>query len=206
MKFIFDWIFSLALLIVLSPVFIVLMILIRLKLGAPVFFTQERPGLEGKPFHILKFRTMTDQKDEHGHLLPNEARVTRFGSFLRKYSLDELPQLVNVLRGELSLVGPRPLRMEYLPRYNNEQARRHDVKPGITGWAQVNGRNAITWEEKFELDVWYVDNRSFWLDMKIILMTVRKVFHHGAANQQENVFMEDFMGSQASSTDKMTMV
>jgi lipopolysaccharide/colanic/teichoic acid biosynthesis glycosyltransferase len=145
-------------------------------MGTPVLFRQTRPGLYGKPFEMLKFRTMKDARDIEGKLLPDSERLTDFGRWLRSTSLDELPELLNVLRGDMSLVGPRPLLMEYLPLYSTEQARRHEVRPGITGWAQVNGRNAISWEEKFALDVWYVDNQSFWLDIKILLLTVRKVF------------------------------
>jgi lipopolysaccharide/colanic/teichoic acid biosynthesis glycosyltransferase len=148
---------------------------VRRKLGSPIFFTQVRPGLHGKPFQMVKFRTMTDARDDSGALLPDLQRLTSFGCFLRTSSLDELPELWNVLRGEMSLVGPRPLLMEYLPLYSSEQARRHEVRPGITGFAQVNGRNAISWADKFTLDVWYVDNRSLWLDVRILWLTVRKV-------------------------------
>lgn len=157
------------------PVLLVVAVLVRRKLGSPVVFSQVRPGLAGKPFRMYKFRTMTDAKDEQGQLLPDEVRLTAFGRFLRSTSLDELPELWNVLKGEMSLVGPRPLLMEYLPLYTAEQARRHEARPGITGWAQVNGRNAISWEDKFRLDVWYVDNQSLWLDIRILWMTVRKV-------------------------------
>ena len=148
---------------------------VRRKLGSPVFFRQTRPGLHGRPFEMVKFRTMTDVRGPDGQLLPDAVRLTAFGRFLRATSLDELPELWNVLKGDMSLVGPRPLLMEYLPLYSPEQARRHDVRPGITGWAQVNGRNALSWEEKFKLDVWYVDHRSLWLDVKILWLTVRKV-------------------------------
>ena len=159
----------------LAPVMLAVTWLIRRQYGSPILFRQTRPGLHGKPFSILKFRTMADTRDAKGNLLPDAERLTGFGRFLRSTSLDELPELFNVLKGEMSLVGPRPLLMAYLPLYTPEQARRHEVRPGITGWAQVNGRNAISWEEKFRLDVWYVDNQSFWLDLKILLLTVKKV-------------------------------
>lgn len=174
---------------------VVTAILVHWKLGSPVLFKQQRPGLHGKPFYLYKFRTMTDERDENGELLPDHLRLTPFGQFLRKYSLDELPQLFNVLKGDISLVGPRPLLMEYLELYTPEQARRHEVKPGITGWAQVNGRNAISWEEKFKLDVWYVDNRTFWLDIKILFLTVIKVLKKEGINQSEYVTMEKFTGN-----------
>ena len=174
---------------------VVTAILVRWKLGSPILFKQQRPGLHGKPFYLYKFRTMTDERDENGELLPDHLRLTPFGQFLRKYSLDELPQLFNVLKGDISLVGPRPLLMEYLELYTPEQARRHEVKPGITGWAQVNGRNAISWEEKFKLDVWYVDNRTFWLDIKILFLTVIKVLKKEGINQSEYVTMEKFVGN-----------
>ncbi|MEH7336801.1 sugar transferase [Neobacillus drentensis] len=169
--------------------------LVRWKLGSPVLFKQKRPGLNGKPFFVYKFRTMTDKKDNKGELLPDHIRLTTFGKLLRKTSLDELPQLFNVIKGEVSLVGPRPLLIEYLPLYTPEQARRHEVRPGITGWAQVNGRNAISWEEKFKLDVWYVDNRSFWLDIKILFLTITKVFKSEGINQQGHVTIEKFQGN-----------
>lgn len=173
-------------------------LLIRMKLGSPVIFKQQRPGLHGKPFYLYKFRTMTDARDENGDLLPDSVRLTSFGKWIRKLSLDELPQLINVLKGDISLVGPRPLLMEYLDLYTPEQARRHEVKPGITGWAQVNGRNAISWEEKFKLDVWYVDHQSFWLDIKILLMTVLKVFKSEGISQEGHVTIEKFKGSHVS--------
>ena len=182
-------------LMVLTPLLAALTLLIRLTLGAPVFFRQRRPGLHGKPFTLYKFRTMTDERDEQGNLLPDEQRLTRLGRFLRSTSLDELPELWNVIKGDMSLVGPRPLLMEYLDRYTLEQARRHEVKPGITGWAQVNGRNALSWEEKFKLDVWYVDNQSFWLDIKILLLTVCQLIKRQGINQPGHVTMEKFMGS-----------
>ncbi len=175
LKRLFDIAISLIGLVVATPVLIVLWLLIRRKLGAPSLFTQVRPGMGQEPFRMYKFRTMTNGKDANGQLLPNEQRSTKFGNFLRSSSLDELPELWNVLKGDMSLVGPRPLLMEYLPFYSPEQNRRHEVRPGITGWAQVNGRNAISWEQKLELDVWYVNNRTFWLDLKILWMTVWKV-------------------------------
>ena len=173
---------------------IILAFMIRCKLGTPVLFRQQRPGLGGRPFWLLKFRTMTEARDARGNLLPDAARLTAFGRFLRATSLDELPELLNVLKGDMSLVGPRPLLMQYLDRYTPEQARRHEVRPGITGWAQVNGRNAITWEEKFKLDVWYVDNWSLWLDIKIIFMTVWKIFKREGISQPGQATMEEFRG------------
>ncbi len=197
-KRLLDFILALLGLIALSPVFLVTGILVATKLGRPVFFTQQRPGHHGKPFNIIKFRTMTNAKDARGNLLPNEKRHTRFGRFLRSTSLDELPELINVLKGEMSIVGPRPLLMQYLPLYNDFQKRRHKVKPGITGWAQVNGRNAISWEDKFKHDVWYVDNMSFALDLRIILLTIKSVFRREGINQNEQTTMEPFRGSQNS--------
>lgn len=194
-KRLLDFTASLSGLIILVPVFLVAAVLIRINLGAPVLFRQQRPGMQGKPFFVYKFRTMTDERDATGNLLPDTVRLTPFGALLRKLSIDELPQLFNVLRGELSLVGPRPLLMEYLPLYTPEQARRHDVKPGITGWAQVNGRNALSWEEKFALDVWYVDNRSFFLDLKILGLTLVKVFKRDGINQEGQATMERFLGT-----------
>lgn len=174
MKRLLDVVISIVVLVVLSPVIGIVALLIRLKIGSPVLFKQSRPGLRGEVFHVYKFRTMTDARDAQGELLPDEVRLTSFGKLMRKLSLDELPQLWNVLKGDMSFVGPRPLLVEYLPLYNDRQARRHDVRPGITGWAQVNGRNAISWEQKFEYDVWYIENRSLWLDFKILLLTVKK--------------------------------
>jgi sugar transferase EpsL len=194
LKNIFDRIFSFILLILLMPVMIFLTILIRFNLGRPVLFKQLRPGLRGEPFYLYKFRTMKDSCDEAGDMLPDEKRLTALGLKLRNYSLDELPQLINVVRGELSFVGPRPLLMEYLDRYTPEQARRHEVKPGITGWAQVNGRNAISWEEKFKLDVWYVDNRSLLLDLKILWLTVVKVLGAEGISADGMATMSEFMG------------
>ena len=175
MKRFFDLFAAAAGLLCLWPVLLVVAVLVRRKLGSPVVFSQVRPGLGGKPFRMYKFRTMTEAKGPNGELLPDDIRLTPFGRFLRSTSLDELPELWNVLKGEMSLVGPRPLLMEYLPLYTVEQARRHEARPGITGWAQVNGRNAISWEDKFRLDVWYVDNQSLWLDIRILWMTVKKV-------------------------------
>jgi lipopolysaccharide/colanic/teichoic acid biosynthesis glycosyltransferase len=182
-------------LLLLAPLALVLAMLVRARFGSPVLFRQERPGLHGKPFTILKFRTMTDECDESGNLLPDDRRLTRFGRFLRASSMDELPELWNVLRGDMSLVGPRPLLMEYLPLYTTEQARRNEVRPGITGWAQVNGRNALNWEEKFKLDVWYVDNQSLWLDLKILFLTVKKVLVREGISGEGHATMERFRGS-----------
>lgn len=182
-------------LIMLSPLLTFLAVAIRLTMGRPVVFRQERPGREGTPFSMYKFRTMLDLRDGEGYLLPDACRLTRIGRFLRNTSLDELPELWNVLRGEMSLVGPRPLLLAYLDRYTPQQARRHEVKPGITGWAQVNGRNAISWEEKFELDVWYVDHQSFWLDLKILWITVFKVLKRSGVSATEHATMPEFQGS-----------
>nr|WP_275888485.1 sugar transferase [Desulfobulbus alkaliphilus] len=186
---------ALAALTLLWPLLLSLAVLVRLKLGAPVLFRQTRPGLHGKPFSILKFRTMSDARDVRGNLLPDGERLTRFGRFLRSTSLDELPELFNVLRGDMSMVGPRPLLMAYLPLYTPEQARRHEVRPGITGWAQVNGRNALSWEEKFAMDVWYVDHRSWWLDVKILLLTVRRVLTRDGISAAGEATMPRFIGS-----------
>lgn len=183
MKRCFDLLISTLLLVLTAPLLALIALLVLVSMGRPVLFQQRRPGYKGRPFTIYKFRTMTNDRDAKGRLLSDEQRITRLGRFLRKYSLDELPQLFNVLRGDLSLVGPRPLRMEYLERYTPEQARRHDVKPGITGWAQVNGRNALGWEEKLALDVWYVDHRSFWLDLKILWLTMEKVVSAKGVNK-----------------------
>lgn len=194
-KRLFDTISSAAGLIVISPPLVVLAVLVRLKLGSPILFRQQRPGLGGKAFVIYKFRTMTDQRDASGNLLPDEQRLPAFGRFLRSTSFDELPELLNVLKGDMSIVGPRPLMMKYLERYSPEQARRHEVKPGITGWAQINGRNAISWEDKFKLDVWYVDNWTFWLDMKIIFNSVWMVIAREGITQQGRTTMDEFMGT-----------
>jgi lipopolysaccharide/colanic/teichoic acid biosynthesis glycosyltransferase len=181
-------------LVILSPILIIVAALVRHQLGAPVLFRQTRPGKNGKSFEMIKFRTMRDATDQDGHPLPDAERLTSLGKRLRSTSLDELPGLWNVLKGEMSLVGPRPLLVEYLPLYSDEQARRHEVRPGITGWAQVNGRNAISWEEKFALDVWYVDNRTIWLDFKIIWMTVKKVLTREGISAEGEVTMSKFTG------------
>lgn len=191
-----DLSLAIPVLIVLAPALLVIALLVRMKKSSPVIFRQKRPGLYGKPFAFYKFRTMTDSHDRHGNLLPDAARLTSFGKIIRRLSLDELPSLFNVITGDMSLVGPRPLLVEYLDRYTPEQARRHEVKPGITGWAQVNGRNAITWEEKFKYDVWYVDSWSLWLDIKIIFVTILKVIKGEGINQPGQATMEEFMGSQ----------
>jgi lipopolysaccharide/colanic/teichoic acid biosynthesis glycosyltransferase len=187
----------LALLVLTVPLLVIASI-VRFKLGSPVLFTQTRPGLYGQPFKMIKFRTMTDQRDFNGRLLPDAERLTSFGRFLRASSLDELPELWNVLRGDMSLVGPRPLLMEYLPLYSAEQARRHEVRPGITGWAQVNGRNSLSWDEKFKLDVWYVDNQNIWIDIKILFMTVRKVFVRDGIAAKGEATMSRFIGNKNS--------
>ncbi|MCR4442984.1 MAG: sugar transferase [Peptococcaceae bacterium] len=194
MKRLFDLTLGVILFIILLPLMLAVAAAVRIRLGSPVLFRQLRPGLHGRPFYLYKFRTMTEERDEKGELLPDGCRLTSFGKALRRWSLDELPQLVNVIKGDLSLVGPRPLLMEYLPLYTPEQARRHEVRPGITGWAQVNGRNDISWEEKFALDVWYVDNRSFWLDMKILWLTVLKTLKREGINQRGQATMEKFRG------------
>lgn len=201
MKRVFDLIVAMMILSLAWPIILVTAVLVRANLGSPVLFRQQRPGLHGKPFYIYKFRTMSQARDAKGELLPDAQRMTALGSLMRKFSLDELPQLLNVLKGELSLVGPRPLLMEYLPLYNAEQARRHDVRPGITGWAQVNGRNAISWEDKFRYDVWYVDHHSFWLDMKILWLTAMKVVRSEGISQAGNVTMEKFTGQPGSGKD-----
>ena len=195
MKRLFDILLVLLSIPILLPLLILVAILIRFKLGSPVLFTQTRPGLYGKPFRMFKFRSMTSACDASGNLLPDDQRLTPFGQRLRSTSLDELPGLWAVLKGDMSLVGPRPLLMEYLPLYTPEQARRHEVRPGITGWAQVNGRNAISWEEKFALDVWYVDNQSLWLDIKILLLTVKKVFVREGISAAGEATMSKFTGT-----------
>jgi len=194
MKRLFDLVVSVCALLVLAFPLLALIWLVRRKLGSPVFFTQVRPGMHGKPFKMVKFRTMTDERGPDGQLLPDAVRLTQFGRFLRSTSLDELPELWNVLKGDMSLVGPRPLLMEYLPLYSPEQARRHEVRPGITGWAQVNGRNAISWEEKFRLDVWYVDHQSFWLDVHIYLLTIWKVIRREGISAVGDATMPFFHG------------
>lgn len=196
LKRIFDIIASFIGLLILSPVLFLLAIMVRIKHGSPILFKQTRPGKDGKPFTFYKFRTMSNEADEDGNLLPDEERLTAFGTFLRKTSLDELPSLFNVLKGDMSLVGPRPLLMQYLPLYNNFQKRRHEVKPGITGWAQINGRNALSWPKKFELDVWYVDNQSFWLDLKILFITVYKVFKREGISAEGEATVEYFKGNE----------
>lgn len=195
LKRLFDLLITLPALLVLAPFLLALALLVRLKLGAPVLFRQQRPGLRGKPFTLYKFRTMTGARDAQGNLLPDAERLTRFGRFLRSYSLDELPEFFNVLKGDMSLVGPRPLLMQYLSRYSTEQARRHEVKPGISGWAQINGRNALTWEEKFALDVWYVDHASLWLDLKIIALTVWKILTREGISHPGEATMAEFTGN-----------
>ncbi|EII3002943.1 sugar transferase [Vibrio cholerae] len=195
MKRLFDFLVSLTALILLSPIIALVAWRIRKNLGSPVLFRQTRPGLDGKPFEMVKFRTMKDAVDEQGNPLPDSERMTPFGDKLRNSSLDELPELWNVLKGEMSLVGPRPLLMQYLPLYSKEQARRHEVRPGVTGWAQINGRNAISWEEKFKLDVWYVDNQSLFLDVKILFATVKKVLFKEDISEAGHVTMSSFKGS-----------
>jgi sugar transferase EpsL len=199
MKRIFDFFVALLALIALSPVLALTALLVRIKLGSPVIFHQTRPGLGARLFRLHKFRTMTDARDAKGELLPDEIRLTSFGKFLRSTSLDELPELWNVIRGEMSLVGPRPLLAKYLERYSPEQLRRHEVRPGITGWAQINGRNALTWEQKFALDVWYVDHHSLWLDIKILALTVWKIIQRDGINEPGQATAQEFMGSQAKS-------
>ena len=195
-KRLFDFLVSLGAVSLLSPLIFSLAILVRARHGAPVCFRQLRPGYHGKPFRMSKLRTMTNERDSQGNLLPDEQRMTRLGSFLRSTSLDELPELFNVLKGDMSVVGPRPLLMQYLDRYTPEQARRHEVKPGMTGWAQINGRNALSWEEKFALDVWYVDNRTLWLDLRILCVTVWKIIKREGISQPGRATMEEFLGSE----------
>lgn len=191
----FDIVLSIAAITLLSPVLIVLAIMVRAKLGSPVLFRQKRPGYHGEIFGLMKFRTMTDERDENGELLPDEVRLTSFGKKLRSTSLDELPEFFNILKGDMSFVGPRPLLVQYLPLYNEEQAHRHDVLPGLTGWAQVNGRNAISWEKKFEYDVWYTRNVSFLLDLKIVFMTVGHVLKRDGISSETHATMEFFTGT-----------
>ncbi len=195
LKRLIDFTLSLIGLIILSPLFIIVTIALFIANDGKPFFFQPRPGLNEKVFKVIKFKSMNDKRDADGNLLPDKDRLTKAGSFVRKTSLDELPQLINVLKGDMSLVGPRPLLVRYLPLYNNEQKRRHDVRPGITGWAQVNGRNAIGWAQKFEYDVWYVDNISFGLDLKIIFLTIKKVFVREGISQEGEVSMEYFKGN-----------
>lgn len=195
MKRFFDLVLIILSLPFLLPLFLLVAVLVRVKLGAPILFWQLRPGLEGKPFEMVKFRSMTDERDNQGNLMSDALRITKFGRFLRSSSLDELPEIWNVIKGDMSIVGPRPLLMEYIPLYSIDQARRHAVKPGITGWAQVNGRNAISWEDKFILDVWYVDYQSFRLDIKILLMTVKKVLFRDGISANGEVTMPRFTGN-----------
>ncbi len=192
----FDLVVSISALIIFFPVLVGVAIAIHKKMGGGIFFIQRRPGLHGKPFNIIKFKTMSDKRDEHGNLLPDSERLTKFGKILRSTSLDELPELVNVIFGDMSLVGPRPLLMQYIERYSPEQARRHNILPGITGWAQVNGRNAISWEDKFKLDVWYVDNHNLLLDIKILYLTVARVFKREGISQPGQATAQEFMGTQ----------
>lgn len=196
MKRIFDIVITIVCLVILAPIYLGISILIFYKMGFPVFFKQTRPGKDAKLFEIIKFRTMLNEIDSSGNPLPDEDRLTPFGVWLRSTSLDELPELINVFRGEMSVVGPRPLLIEYLSLYSNEQARRHNVHPGITGWAQVNGRNAISWKKKFELDIWYVDNQSIWLDIKILWMTVLRVLDRSGIDDDIGVGQEKFKGDQ----------
>ena len=193
-KRLLDLILTIPGLLIISPLLLIISLLVRISFGTPIIFRQKRPGYQGKSFWVYKFRSMTNAHDAENNLLPDGQRLTRLGRFLRSTSLDELPELFNVLRGEMSIVGPRPLLMQYLERYSPEQARRHEVLPGITGWAQVNGRNALTWEEKFKLDVWYVDHWSFWLDIRILLLSIVKVLRREGINQPGQATAEEFMG------------
>jgi len=195
MKRIFDFIFSVVLLISLSGLLVLISFIIFFTLGPPILFRQQRPGHDGKPFTIFKFRTMTNKTNENEQLLDDAERITRVGYFMRRFSFDELPQLLNILKGDISFVGPRPLLMEYLKLYTAQQNRRHEVKPGITGWAQVNGRNLLSWEERFEMDVWYVENQSFWLDLKILALTIRHVISGKGISYNGNVSMKKFEGT-----------
>lgn len=195
MKRVFDLLVTSIALLLFAPLLLVLALMVRLNLGSPVLFRQQRAGLRGRPLLICKFRTMTDARDAVGNLLSDDLRLTSFGRFLRSSSLDELPELLNVLKGEMSLVGPRPLLLKYLERYSPQQMRRHEVLPGITGWAQINGRNALTWEQKFALDIWYVDHQSFWLDLKILLLTVVKMVRREGINQPGQATAEEFTGT-----------
>ena len=201
-KRVLDFTLSLIALIILSPIYLVLAILVRIKLGSPIIFKQERPGLNEKIFTLYKFRTMTDEKDENGNLLPDEVRLTKFGKFLRSTSLDELPELINIIKGDMSIVGPRPLLVEYLPLYNEKQRCRHNVRPGLTGYAQISGRNSISWEEKFNDDLMYIENITFMEDLKIVLKTVLKVVKRDGISQEGNATMEKFTGNKE---DKMNV-
>ncbi len=192
---------ALAAIIAFGWIYIIIAVLVRVKLGSPIIFKQQRPGKDEKIFNLYKFRTMTDERDENGVLLPDEIRLTKFGKILRSTSLDELPEVFNILKGEMSVIGPRPLLVQYLPRYNKQQKRRHEVRPGLSGWAQVNGRNTVSWEEKFDNDVWYVDNISFFLDVKIVFLTVIKAFFvKEGISSETSVTMEEFMGSENGET------
>lgn len=195
MKRVWDIVLSLGILVLFWPLLMLVALLVRIRLGSPMFFLQERAGREGRAFWILKFRSMNDKRDAEGQLLPDAERLTPLGRFLRSSSLDELPELINVLRGDMSLVGPRPLPVRYLPRYNEQQAKRHQVRPGITGWAQVNGRNAQTWENRFELDLWYIEHQSLLLDIKILFMTVGKVFRREGISAEGEATMPEFLGT-----------
>ena len=192
----FDFLLSLIAIILLSPVFLIVALLVRTKLGSPILFSQERPGKDEKIFKMYKFRSMSDERDENGQLMPDEVRLTSFGKKLRSTSLDELPELFNILKGDMSIVGPRPLLVKYLPLYSAEQRKRHDVRPGLTGWAQANGRNAISWEEKFKYDVEYTEKYSFFMDLKIIFMTVRSVLRHEGISSETAATMEEFLGNE----------
>lgn len=194
-KRILDIISSLLAIIILSPLLAVTAVLVKTKLGSPVLFKQERPGKDEKIFTLMKFRTMTDERDENGELLPDEVRLTKFGKFLRSTSIDELPELFNILKGDMSVIGPRPLLVEYIPRYNEHQHRRHEVRPGLSGWAQVNGRNTVSWEDKFDMDVYYVDNYSLAMDVKILFMTVLNVLKREGISSETSATMEVFMGT-----------
>ena len=197
-KRLLDIVLSLIAIIVLSPVYLIVAIVVRIQMGSPVLFSQDRIGKDEKVFKLYKFRSMANEKDENGKLLPEEKRLTKFGLTLRSTSLDELPELVNILKGDMSIVGPRPLLVKYLPLYSEEQKHRHDVRPGLTGWAQANGRNAISWEEKFALDIWYVQNISFWVDVKVIFLTVKEVFCREGISSEHSVTMEEFSGAKES--------
>jgi sugar transferase EpsL len=194
-KRIFDVVLTFIAFLILSPLLVAIAIMIRFVIGRPILFAQTRPGMNGRPFTLYKFRTMADARNADGKLLPDADRLTPLGRFLRSTSLDELPELINILKGDMSIVGPRPLLMQYLERYTLEQTKRHDVKPGLTGWAQINGRNAISWEEKFKMDVWYVDNHSFWLDLKIIALTIKKVLTREGISADGEATMPEFLGS-----------
>lgn len=194
LKRVFDLTFAGVLIVLLMPILIIIGVAVAANMGRPVFFQQLRAGLNGRPFYMYKFRTMTNTCDENGILLPPDERITAFGRFLRSTSFDELPELFNIIKGDMSMVGPRPLILKYLDRYTPEERRRHEVKPGLTGWAQINGRNAITWEERFALDIWYVDNHSLWLDIKIIVLTIWKVLTRQGVSSSEDISMPEYMG------------